>query len=91
MLANDKNALSRRLRIEHFTVTTEKDVALAQKLGVLPNMTIGHVWFWGEIFHDHILGKKRADRIDPSSSLLKRGVRFSFHSDSPVSPYGPLQ
>ena len=72
-------------------MTTEKEVALAQKLGVTPSMTIGHVGFWGEIFHDHVLGHERADRIDPTGSLTKRGVRFSFHSDSPVSPYYPLQ
>jgi predicted amidohydrolase YtcJ len=66
-------------------------VALAQKLGVAPSMTIGHVDYWGEVFHDHILGPERADRIDPTGSLTKRNVRFSFHSDSPVSPYGPLQ
>lgn len=37
------------------------------------------------------MGHERADRIDPTGSLTKRGVRFSFHSDSPVSPYYPLQ
>lgn len=54
-------------------------------------MTIGHVGFWGEIFHNHLLGPERADRIDPGASLAKRGIRFSYHSDSPVSPFGPLQ
>jgi predicted amidohydrolase YtcJ len=91
LLKGVKNPASRRLRIEHFTVTTEEDVARAAKLGVTPSMTIGHVDYWGEVFHDHILGPERADRLDPTGSLVKRNVRFSFHSDSPVSPYGPLQ
>lgn len=91
LLENEQDPGKRRMRIEHFTVTTEKEVALAQNLGVTPSMTIGHVGFWGEIFHDHVLGHERADRIDPTGSLTKRGVRFSFHSDSPVSPYYPLQ
>ena len=82
---------SRRLRIEHFTVTTEKEVERAAKLGVAPSMTIGHVNFWGEVFHNHILGEDRAKRLDPAGSLEKNEVRFSFHSDSPVSPYNPLQ
>lgn len=81
----------RRLRIEHFTVTTEEEVDLAQKLGVAPSMTIGHVGYWGEVFHNHVLGEERANRIDPTGSLASRKVRFSFHSDSPVSPYGPLR
>ena len=91
LLQGVKDPASRRLRLEHFTVTTEQDVALAQKLGVTPSMTIGHVDYWGQVFHDHILGPERADRLDPTGSLAKRNVRFSFHSDSPVSPYGPLQ
>lgn len=91
MLENEKDPAKRRLRIEHFTVNTERQIALAQKLGVAPSMTIGHVGFWGELFHDHVLGHDRADRIDASGSMAKRGLRFSFHSDSPVSPYYPLQ
>lgn len=91
LLENQRDPANRRLRIEHFTVNNESQVVKAQKLGVVPSMTIGHVGFWGEIFHDHVLGHERADRIDPTGSLTKRGVRFSFHSDSPVSPYYPLQ
>ena len=85
------NPAARRLRIEHFTTATPQQIDRTQKLGITPSMTIGHVGFWGEVFHNHILGPERADRIDPTASLAKRGVRFSFHSDSPVSPYEPLQ
>lgn len=91
LLENEKNPSQRRLRIEHFTTASEQQIDRTQKLGIAPSMTIGHVGFWGEIFHDHLLGHGRADRIDPSGSLAKRAVRFSFHSDSPVSPFGPLQ
>lgn len=90
LLKNEKDPSSRRLRIEHFTMAHESDIDKVQKLGIAPSMTIGHVGFWGEVFHNHVLGPERANRIDPTNSLLKRGVRFSFHSDSPVSPYHPL-
>lgn len=91
LLEGNGDPASRRLRIEHFTVTTEKEVERAAKLGVAPSMTIGHVNFWGEVFHNHLLGEDRANRLDPAGSLEKNKVRFSFHSDSPVSPYNPLQ
>ncbi|MCF8166319.1 MAG: amidohydrolase, partial [Rhodoferax sp.] len=80
-----------RLRIEHFTVPTEAQIDKAAKLGVVPGFTIGHTDYWGEAFHDHLLGAERADRIDPSASLIKRGMRFAYHSDSPVSPIHPLK
>jgi predicted amidohydrolase YtcJ len=85
------NPQTRRLRIEHFTISSPEQVLLTQKLGVVPGFTIGHVHYWGEPFHDHIVGAARANRIDPAASMKKEGVRFAFHSDTPVSPYGPLK
>jgi len=85
------NPQTRRLRIEHFTITKPEQVMLTKKLGVVPGFTIGHVHYWGEPFHDHIVGAARANRIDPAASMKKEGVRFAFHSDTPVSPYGPLK
>lgn len=81
----------RRLRIEHFTVTTPEQLVRTKQLGVVPGFTIGHVHYWGQAFNDQILGAPRAECIDPSASLKKEGVRFAYHSDSPVSPYGPLK
>jgi len=80
-----------RLRIEHFTVATEAQIDKAAKLGVVPGFTIGHTDYWGEAFHNHLIGPERADRIDPSASLIKRGMHFAYHSDSPVSPIHPLK
>jgi len=80
-----------RLRIEHFTVPTEAQISRAAKLGVVPGFTIGHTDYWGEAFHDHLLGAERANRIDPSASLIKKGMHFAYHSDSPVSPIHPLK
>ncbi|WVH09361.1 MAG: hypothetical protein EoVTN8_746 [Fluviibacter phosphoraccumulans EoVTN8] len=91
LLKGTKNPEGRRLRIEHFTVNNEKHVEKLRSLGLVPSLTIGHVGFWGEIFHDHVLHESQADRIDPTNSLAKRKIRFSFHSDSPVSPYYPLR
>jgi predicted amidohydrolase YtcJ len=81
----------RRLRIEHFTVTTPEQLVRTKQLGVVPGFTIGHVHYWGQAFNDQILGAPRAECIDPSASLKKESVRFAYHSDSPVSPYGPLK
>jgi predicted amidohydrolase YtcJ len=84
-----------RFRVEHFTVHTDAElpghVARAKELGVYVSMTIGHVFFWGQVFHDTILPSEVADNIDPSASLLQGGVPISFHSDSPISPAQPLR
>ncbi len=91
LLAGNVHPETRRLRIEHFTINTSEQVKKAKQLGVVPGFTIGHVDYWGEAFHNHIVGAERANRIDPSASFKKAGARFAYHSDSPVSPYGPLR
>jgi predicted amidohydrolase YtcJ len=88
-----------RCRIEHLTVTEEDQLKRIQELGLTPSMTMAHPYFWGYAFGatqgesgpKPILGSPRAERIDPAASLLKLGVRFSFNSDSPVSPVAPLR
>ena len=90
LLAGTKDPKSRRLRIEHFTINTPEQVKRAAQFGVIPGFTIGHVDYWGEAFHNHIVGPERANRIDPSASFKKEGARFTYHSDSPVSNVGPL-
>lgn len=90
LLANSPDPKARRLRIEHFTINTPEQVKRAVKLGVIPGFTIGHVDYWGEAFHNKIVGPERAARIDPSGSFKKEGGRFAYHSDSPVSNVGPL-
>jgi len=90
LLAGNPDPKSRRLRIEHFTINNEDQVKRAAKMGIIPGFTIGHVDYWGEVFHNQIVGPKRANRIDPSASFKKEGARFAYHSDSPVSNVGPL-
>ena len=91
LLDGNSQPEKRRVRIEHFTVTTPEQLVRTRQLGVVPGFTIGHVHYWGQAFNDQILGAVRAECIDPSASLKKEGVRFAYHSDSPVSPYGPLK
>ncbi|MFQ8890165.1 MAG: amidohydrolase family protein [Bilophila wadsworthia] len=39
---------------------------------------------------DIFLGKARASRIDPLRSALKRGIPFTSHNDTSVTPMDPL-
>lgn len=90
LLANNPKPQDRRLRIEHFTVNNESQVKKAVKLGVIPSFTIGHVDYWGAAFNNHIIGAERAKRIDPAGDFKRAGGKFTLHSDTPVSPVGPL-
>lgn len=58
LLAGNSNPASRRLRIEHFTVTTPDQVKKAAQLGVIPGFTIGHVNYWGKLLTINYWGLK---------------------------------
>jgi len=90
LLAGNPNPSERRLRIEHFTINTEAQVKKAVKLGVIPSFTIGHVDYWGAAFSNHLIGPERSKRIDPAGDVKRAGGKFTLHSDTPVSPVGPL-
>jgi len=49
-----------------------------------------HTFFWGDWYKDVILDRTRAERITPLSLAQKEGVKFSLHSDAPVTPISPL-
>lgn len=78
-------------RIEHFTVTEPEQVQRLHNLGMSPTFTIGHVYYWGKVFRDTILGPDRAARIDSTGDCVKIGMIFSLHSDSFTTPVAPLQ
>ena len=89
-LLADSSKQDRRLRIEHFTINNQSQVTKAVKLGVIPSFTIGHVDYWGAAFNNHLVGPDRAKRIDPAGDFKRAGGKFTLHSDTPVSPVGPL-
>jgi len=43
------------------------------------------------VHRDVLLGPVRGARISPLKSALTRGIQFSVHLDSPVTPMSPLQ
>lgn len=90
LLANNPKPQDHRLRIEHFTINNESQVKKAVKLGVVPSFTIGHVDYWGAAFNNELVGAERAKRIDPAGDFKRAGGKFTLHSDTPVSPVGPL-
>ena len=51
---------------------------------------MGHVFYWGDRHRDIFLGPERAARISPLASAQKRGIRFTIHDDTPVTPVNPL-
>ena len=79
-----------RHRIEHCQTAREDQLDRMKELGVTPSFFAGHVFYWGDRHRDIFLGPARGARISPLASAERRGVRFTLHDDTPVTPVNPL-
>ncbi len=79
-----------RHRIEHCQTVREDQLDTMAELGITPSFFVSHTFYWGDRHKTIFLGPERAKRISPLKSALKRGIKFTMHSDCPVTPVSPL-
>jgi predicted amidohydrolase YtcJ len=79
-----------RHRIEHCQTPRDDQLDQMRELGITPSFFVGHVYYWGDRHERLFLGPDRAARISPLASAAKRGIRFTIHNDTPVTPVDPL-
>ena len=80
-----------RHRIEHCQMAREDQLDAIQELGISPSFFVGHAYYWGDRHRDIFMGPERAARLSPLKSAVDRGIRFTVHDDTPVTPVKPLQ
>ena len=49
-----------------------------------------HTYYWGDRHVNIFLGPERGNRINPLRSALRRGIPFTTHCDTPITPQEPL-
>ena len=74
----------------HCQTVREDQLDRIKRLGVVPSFFVVHTYFWGDRHYGTFLGPDRAERISPLRSALKRGIPFSNHNDTFVTPIDPL-
>ncbi len=79
-----------RHQVIHCQMVHEEQLARMADLGVAANFFPVHIHYWGDRHREVFIGEERAARIDPLGAAVKHGVRFSMHSDVPVTPVSPL-
>lgn len=77
--------------IVHAQTARDDQLDRMKELGVIPSFFVLHTYYWGDRHRDVFLGPQRAMRISPAESALKRGLRFTIHTDTPVVPMDPLR
>jgi len=79
-----------RTIFEHAPLTSDEQIVAIMNLNASANFFINHVYYYGDEWYTGIIGPSRAKTISPLRSAVRRGMRFSVHSDNPVTPVNPL-
>ncbi len=83
--------LDARHIIIHSQMAREDQLDRMAQLGVIPSFFVLHTYYWGDRHRDIFMGPERAARMSPTQSALRRGIRFTIHTDTPVVPIEPLR
>ena len=59
------------------------------ELGMIPSFFSNHAYFWGDA-HTKNLGSERANFLSPMKTSIKKGLRFTNHSDYIITPLDPM-
>jgi len=89
-LLSDHPRVDHRHRLEHVQMATEEMFRRMRTLGVLPNLFVNHIWYWGDIHRAQTIGPAKARRLDACGTAHRLGIPFSIHCDAPVTPLDPL-
>ena len=80
----------RHILVHGQTVQPDQLESLAA-LGMAVSFFPSHTYFWGDWYRQILFGEERTAFISPLASARNAGVRFSLHTDAPVTPIDQLQ
>jgi hypothetical protein len=80
-----------RHRFEHLMLAEPALFNRFAQAGFGASFHIQHVYYYGRILRDSLLGEERVKRLLPVQAALAAGVKPSLHSDHPMFPSTPLQ
>ena len=69
----------------HGQFTRQDQVKKLKDLGIFPALYPMHTFYWGDWHRDSVAGLTRAENISPTGWFLDEGMRFTIHSDAPVT------
>ncbi|KAK3732877.1 hypothetical protein QZH41_018667, partial [Actinostola sp. cb2023] len=79
----------RRHRIEHLGLADENHIIRAARMNLALSFFVAHLYFYGKVYTESILGEKRTNRWAPLSLATKHGLPWTIHQDNPSFPGPP--
>ena len=75
----------RRTVLIHGQFLRANQVAEIKKLGIFPALYPMHTFYWGDWHRQSVVGPERAENLSPTGWLYANGIKFTIHSDAPVT------
>ena len=74
----------------HCQTVRDDQLDAIKRLGITPSFFPAHAYYWGDRHTRIFLGPERASRMNPAQTALAKGIRFTIHLDTPITPINPL-
>ncbi len=75
----------RRTVLIHGQYMRADQVKEIKTLGIFPALFPMHTFYWGDWHRQSVAGPERAENISPTGWMLANNMKFSIHSDAPVT------
>ncbi len=75
----------RRTVLIHGQFLRANQVSQLKNLGVFPALYPMHTFYWGDWYRQSVVGPERAENISPTGWLYANDLKFTIHSDAPVT------
>lgn len=75
----------RRTVLIHGQYMRADQVREIKTLGIFPALFPMHTFYWGDWHRQSVAGPERAENISPTGWMLANNMKFSIHSDAPVT------
>ncbi|NYT62553.1 amidohydrolase [Alcaligenaceae bacterium] len=79
-----------RHTLQHCQMADAYQFKRMANMGVCANLFANHIYYWGDAHYSMTMGPDRANRMNAAATAKATGVRFSLHSDAPITPLAPL-
>ncbi len=89
-LQAQKPRFDHRTILEHFAYAKEDQLQHLKDLGVAVSANPYYQYILSDVYAESWLGEDRARNMVPLGSVVRAGMRFTLHSDSPMAPLSPL-
>ena len=82
-LSDNPNKENLRFTMIHCQTARKDQIEKMAQLKMIPSIFVAHVNYWGDV-HMKNFGPVRGSRVSPVKDALEAGLKYNFHTDTPV-------